>query len=147
MKIGSNIKPRQATSRLVTMHGTPYNFTKQDNGEFVADVTRQGDVDTFLASRHFYAVGKPKLQAPKQQENTTPPPAETLTTEEQAINDEAATLIEGSGTDIGRDVGNVSGLAVVKRAIVLEGEGQNRKTVIQLLEKTLDQAKQAGVTE
>lgn len=158
MKIISCIKARKSDVRHVTVNGTTYGFAKRPDGEFVADVSNPADAETFLRSRHFRrADGKPVLKAPGADQDDEkqdgadakgdPDAKDNDTEPADAVTIEAAQLIEGSAADIGRAVGQVSGLAVIRRAVELEEQGQKRKSVLTLLAKTLEAAKQAGVTD
>lgn len=155
MQIVSHIKPRHAVKRTVTVNGHPYVFAKGSDGQFTAQVDDAADAAVFVASRHFHDMHqKPLLRAPREQEagptgndEAAAPKEEAPPTVDPLINDEAAALIGGSATDIGRAVGNVSCLDVVRRAIELETgtAGKQRKGVMTLLQQALTAAEAAGV--
>lgn len=151
MKILSNIKPRKLPVRRVEVNGTLYVFENRGDGEYEADVANPADAEIFLRSPHFRrADGKSVLRHPEPGEGAqAAKPAEEGGEPESkpdaAIDAEAEALLANTASDIGKELGGVSSLAVVERAIELEAAGKNRANVHTLLTKTLEGARQAGV--
>lgn len=144
MKIASLIHPKHKPARNVSIHGTPYVFAKQADGQFVADVDNVEHAEVLLASRHFVAEGS----APTLTRAATPasPKAPAPVAVDEAVAAEAAQLLKGSVSEISKNVGRVSALAVVRAAVELEKAGEKpRASAIALLESTLESARQAGV--
>lgn len=154
MLIASHIKPRRKPTRTVHVHGTPYVFEqKTNNGEFVAEVSNPAHAEILLGSRHFSAVATgrttltrtpPPADPPKEDEKPSTGDAPPAFTDAQVA--EATTLLTGSASAIGKDVGQVSSLDVVRCAIDIEGKEKARKSVLALLQSTLEAAAQAGVS-
>lgn len=154
MKIASRIHPRTGKARVVTIHNRPYAFapTEDKNGDkhFVAEVNNETHAEVLLGSGDFYAYDetmapKPTLQPVPPAGKPQEPPAVVLDGIPADVREEALKLLEGSAASISTAVGKVSGLAVVRAAVTLEKAGTNRKTVVALLQSTLDGAAAAGV--
>lgn len=157
MKIASRIHPRNGAVRNVTIHGKPYAFKRtQDtfgDEHFVADVVHEAHAETLLGSDAFYRFDPDTLQQPALVKPapapTTEPPAGGLTVLAfpADVMTQAETLLNGSASAIGADVGQVKSLAVVKAALAIEQASvKPRGNVITLLTKTLEGAAAAGVT-
>ncbi|HET6631508.1 MAG TPA: hypothetical protein VFG73_02215 [Rhodanobacteraceae bacterium] len=164
MKIVSLIKPRHADVRHVTVHGTQYSFTRQGDGTYVADVHDARAVKCLLANRHFaqYGVSALKREPVPAAPVDTPPAGEgaagdaagtgegdTEAPERGPLEAEAAGLLEGNASVIGKAIGNVSSLAVLRVAVEMEAAegGKQRKNVLDLLNGALEGAAQSGLTE
>ena len=157
MKIASRIHPRNGIERNVTIHGKQYAFKhtldKFGDDHFVADVVHEKHAETLLGSDAFYrfdpnTLVQPALAKPE------PPKDVPATTELKVLafpSDvmvAAETLLNGSASAIGADVGQVKTLAVVKAALAIEqASPKPRQNVVNLLQKTLEGAEAAGVTE
>ena len=157
MKIASRIHPRNGAQRNVTIHGKLYVFraTQDKFGDehFVADVVHEAHADTLLASDAFYrfdpnmlvqpALAKPVPAAEpiaKADVKVVAFPSDVMSAAEQLLN--------GSASAIGADVGQVKSLAVVRAALAIEqASAKPRQNVITLLQRTLEGAEAAGVTE
>lgn len=163
MKIASKIRPRDGKPRTHVVHGTHYVFapTADRAGEvhFVADVTNADHGALFMGNGNFYHFGE-DLQAapltrtapPAPAAQPGPPPSngtETLVTQfGQAAVDEATALVAGSMTTIGTAVSTVSGPSVVIAALAIEkGKESPRKSVVELLERTIEGLRAAGLLD
>ncbi|MDN5939265.1 MAG: hypothetical protein L0H83_11460 [Salinisphaera sp.] len=156
MKLASRIHPRRTNKsyRAVTVLGTEYRFEKTvgKTGEahYVADVENKQHAKLLLAGGQFYEfTGK---TAPAETLQRPPVQQEPETIEHDPIDEaviaEAEALIEGSVADIGRAIGNVSSIAVIRAALVAETDSETpRKTVIELFGRALEGAQQAGVQD
>lgn len=157
MKVISRIKARHSHVRNVTVNGTPYAFQRGDDGEFACEVNDPTDLRVFVASRHFQVAGTPVLANPQA---AMPPASDENKSAENTddghnplqvnslIDAEAQTLLEGSASEVGRNIGSVSSLDVIRCAIELEQapDGKQRKGVDTMLRQALAAAEQAGVT-
>jgi hypothetical protein len=162
MKIASKIHPRSGKPRTVTVHGRPYVFKPlQDRNEqahFVADVADARAAETFLASGDFYAYSAdmekkasltrnpPAVPSPAPTPTPTPTPSGELgavTTD--PVKQAAEELLKGSVSDIGRAVGNTTAETIRAALALEEAQETPRKTVVKLLQSTLDGMKAAGV--
>lgn len=144
----------RAHTRLVrhvqTRAGTKYEFERMVDDAGVthtcADVKDTNDQAEFLANGAYYELGQPRLKRPNTGPAAPAPstdPAPEVTAE---VNAEAEALITNTVGDIGKAVGNVSSLAVVRHALRIELRGDNpRKGTIRILEATIEGATQAGV--
>lgn len=152
MKIASKIKPQSGKPRNVTIHGRPYAFApiqdKDDITHFVAEVKNADHAALLIGTGDFYTYGDelaPQATLKKAVIDPVepPPPADPV---EPAIQAEADALLLLSVAKISSEVAKVSSLAVVRAALATEkvAEG-SRKTVVALLQATLDGAAQAGV--
>lgn len=156
MKVLSLIKPRHRDVRNVTVNGTPYAFARQPDGEFAAEVEDSTDLHVFGRSPHFRIIGKSSLANPRAPAKTPEPPVEKKEADDggdaeksiSPLEAEAQALLQGSAADIGRDIGSVSSLDVLRRAIEIEQAegGKQRKGVDTMLRQALAAAEQAGVT-
>lgn len=151
MKIASNIKPKSGKPRTVTIHGRPYVFApvldKDDLPHFVAEVKDADHAAVLLGTGDFYAYGDELAPKPtlKQTVSDPVPPASTEPVD-PAIQAEADALLALALAKIATEVGKVSGLQVVRVALATEKAAEtSRKTVVALLQSTLDGAVAAGV--
>ncbi|MGO4700286.1 hypothetical protein [Dyella sp. 2RAB6] len=164
MKIASKIHPRDGKPRTHVVHGTTYKFapTQDRNGEihFVADVANPDHGALFMRNGSFYHFDD-DLQVPPLTRIAPPAPAAPpsppapaadstsnplLTQFDQAVLDEAGALVAGSMTTIGTAIGSVSGAPVVLAALAIEKAKESpRKSVLELLEKTVDGLRAAGL--
>jgi hypothetical protein len=156
MKIGSHIKPRSGKPRHVPMFDTEYVFAavkdKQGQTHFVADVDNADHAEILLKNGAFYAFDKnqsaqPTLSLPRgtksEGDEDTKPPAYP-----PEVEAEAKALLDHNTEVIGAEIGKVSGLDVLRCALAIESDRLNskpRKTVITLLEASLQGAIEAGV--
>lgn len=164
MKIASKIRPRNGNARTHVVHGKTYVFapTQDQAGEihFVADVDNPDHAELFVRNGGFYHFGE-KLRVPPLTRDKAPtwgpaakppaPPADSTSGQllaefGQAVLDEAATLVAGSMTTISTAVGSVSAPAVVLAALALEKAKESpRKSVVDLLERSIDGLRAAGL--
>lgn len=152
MKIASRIKPRNGQPRAVHVNEHLYLFapTKDKAGDthYVADVADPDHAAILLGSEHFYELGKDQqavatlTRGVAPVEETESKPVDTAT---DALRAAAAELLAGSANTIAVAVGKVASLDVVRVALAMEREAGGRKTVIHLLEATLQGAAAAGV--
>lgn len=169
MKIASRLHNRDGSPRLITIHGKLYTFhpvqDKFGDTHMVADVHNEDHAAVLLGgdSDAFYAYGadlqipppKPKLAPAKAGGDT----GDAGTGDAGKDNDHtvlafpfdvmnaAEVLLNGSASAIGADVGKVKP-AVVRAALAIElASNKPRKTVIDLLTKTVEGMIDAGVTD
>lgn len=141
MLIVSRIKPKRADYREVTVFGVVYRFTKQDDGTYAAEVKDKDAIECLLSGRDFWESGKtqPVLQREHVGTGKKAPSADATLAEE------AHALLELSIADMGKEIGNVSSVAVLTAALKEEKEDKQRSGAINLLETAIESAKQAGV--
>jgi hypothetical protein len=152
MKIASKIKPKSGKPRTVTIHGRPYVFApvldKNDVTHFVAEVKDEDHAAVLLGTSDFYPFGDALAPQPTLKSGQAPAaprvtPAEPV---DPAVQVEANALLGLSLAKISVEVGKVSSLAVVHTALATEQAAETpRKTVLALLQTTLDGATAAGV--
>ncbi|MGC1549382.1 MAG: hypothetical protein WA777_12705 [Rhodanobacter sp.] len=151
MKIGSTIKPRDGKPRNVHVHGELYPFApvkdKHGKTHFVAEVNVESHAEVLMASDAFYHYDESHEVVPELTRNPDPKPVPVKSAEpvfSAEILAEAAELLKGAATSISTAVGSVSSLDVVKAALALENaNAKPRKNVTELLQSTLDMAKEA----
>jgi len=149
MRIQSRIKAKQGNVREITVFGVLYRFEKQSDGSFVAEIDDPKAAECLLSGRDFWEYGKaaavltrePEKEKEKEKEKDQSPP--------DPVAIEAAALLERSVSEMGKEIGGVSGLAVLRAALALEqgDDGKKRKGVVSLLETAIESAVQAGVQE
>ena len=155
MKIASKIRPRDGKPRTHTVHGSRYVFapTEDAAGEihFVSEVRNEDHAALFMGNGNFYHFGEgmqPQATlsrgsaegAPHPNSTPVPPPFD------QAVIDEATTLLAGSMSQIGTAVSAVSGPIVVVAALASEkAKATPRKSVVELLERTIEGLRAAGL--
>ena len=167
MKIASKTRPRDGKPRSHVVHGTTYVFapTADRDGDvhFVAEVTNPDHGALFMGNGNFYHFGEDLQVAPLTR--TAPPAspappappaapvpdngAEALVAKfGQTVVDEATALVAGSMSTIGTGVSNVSGPSVVIAALSIEkGKESPRKSVVELLERTIEGLRAAGLLD
>jgi hypothetical protein len=158
MKIASKIKPRDGNSRSHTIGERRYVFARFEDPHgdvhYVADVHNESHAAIFLQNGGFYSFAEQAQVATLNRAtgakapgvDPLPPKIEPVTVIPPELLEEATSLVSGSVAEVGVAVAKVSSLAVVKAAIQIEGAKQvPRKTVIDLLNRTLEGAAQAGV--
>lgn len=155
MLIGSVIKPvKGKTARNITLFDTDYAFADtHKNGHFIAEVADEQHAKVLLANEAYYAYNAkappPVIKRPERATASVPvvaePPAPPEFTPEQQA--EAQTLLKLNVETLGKELGKVSSLAVVRAALVLENASDKpRTTAVKLLEDTLTMAAQASGT-
>lgn len=156
MKIASRIKPRNGQPRNVHVNGRLYAFAaaKDKNGDthFIADVNDPDHAAILLGSEHFYELGKDQQAVSTLKRSAEPATANAeqvaagpTDTANETLRAAASGLLACSANTIAVNVGKVASLDVVRTALAMEREAGARKTVIHLLEATLQGAAAAGV--
>lgn len=140
MRIVSRIKSKRTDERAISVLGHTVRFQKQADGTFVADVADDNVRKCLLAKpRDFWEAGAARPALKRE------PPKDPVKEQDPDLNAEAADLLELNLADMGKAIGGVSSIEVLRIALDLERAGQDRKGAAELLSTALEAAKTAGL--